>query len=194
MLVQVPPITGIVRGPDGQPIAGVNVVVKGTKKGVVTDAYGRFTIEAEQGKTLVISNIGYNAREIKVNGENNIIVRLEIGASQLDEVQYIAYGKSSQRFQTGNVASVKSKDIEQQPINNPLLALQGRVPGVNVSQANGFPGSGITVRVQGQNSLLNGSDPFYVIDGVPYPTEMPGVVSLGPFREFRRNGTRYCHR
>ncbi len=60
-----PPVTGVVRGPDGQPIAGVNVVVKGTKKGVVTDAYGRFSIEAEQGKTLVISNIGYNARRDK---------------------------------------------------------------------------------------------------------------------------------
>ncbi len=69
-----PPITGVVRGPDGQPIAGVNVVVKGTKNGVVTDAYGRFSIEAEQGKVLVISNIGYNAREIKVNGNEDIIV------------------------------------------------------------------------------------------------------------------------
>ncbi len=95
----------MVRGPDGQPIAGVNVVVKGTKKGVVTDAYGGFSIEVEQGKTLVISNIGYNPREIKVNGENNIIVGLEISTSKLDEVQIIAYGTTSQRFQTGNVAS-----------------------------------------------------------------------------------------
>ncbi len=94
-----PPITGVVRGPDGQPIAGVNVVVKGTKKGVVTDAYGRFSIEAEQGKTLVISNIGYNASEIKVNGQNNIIVGLEITTSKLDEVQIIAYGKTSQKIE-----------------------------------------------------------------------------------------------
>ncbi len=150
ILAETPPITGVVRGPDGQPIAGVNVVVKGTKKGVVTDAYGRFTIEVEQGKTLVISNIGYNTREIKINGDNNIIVGLEISASQLDEVQYIAYGKSSQRFQTGNVASVKAKEFEKQPVNNPLLALQGRVPGLFITQTSGLPGAGIKVRIQGQ--------------------------------------------
>ncbi len=70
----------------------------------MTDAYGRFSIEAEQGKILVISNIGFNPREIKVNGDNNIIVGLEISTSKLDEVLIIAYGTSSQRFQTGNVA------------------------------------------------------------------------------------------
>ncbi len=172
LLDEIPPVTGIVRGPDGQPIAGVNVVIKGTKKGVVTDAYGRFTIEAEQGRTLVISNIGYNAQEIKVNGDNNFIVGLEISASQLDEVQYIAYGKSSPRFQTGNVSSIKAKDIEKQPVNNPLLALQGRVPGLFITQANGISGGGITVRIQGQNSLFNGSGPLYVVDGVPYPSEI----------------------
>ncbi len=89
----------------------MNVVVKGTKRGVTTDAYGRFSIEVEQGKTLVISNIGYNAQEIKVNGENNINVGLEISTSKLDEVQIVAYGKNSQRLQTGNVASIKAADI-----------------------------------------------------------------------------------
>ncbi len=76
----------------------------------------------------MISNIGYAAKEVKVNGESNIIVGLEISTSKLDEVQIIAYGKSSQRFQTGNVASVNAEDIEKQPVNNPLLTLQGRVP------------------------------------------------------------------
>ncbi len=151
----------------------MNVVVKGTKRGVVTDAYGRFSIEAEQGKTLVISNIGYNAREIKVNDENNIIVGLEISTSKLDEVQIIAYGTSSQRYQTGNVASIKSKDIEKSPVNNPLLALQGRVPGLNISQANGLPGGGIKVRIQGENGIWNQNAPLYIVDGVPFPSELP---------------------
>ncbi len=179
-LINPPPITGVVRGPDGQPIAGVNVVVKGTRKGVVTDAYGRFSLEAEQGKTLLISNIGYNAREIKVTGDNNIIVGLEISTSKLDEVQIVAYGTTSERFNTGNTATVKAADIEKQPISNPLLALQGRTPGVYVEQINGIPGSGIKVRIQGTNSIANGSDPLYVVDGVPYPSEIPAVAGMGP--------------
>ncbi len=179
-LLTTPPVTGVVRGPDGQPLAGVNVVVKGTKRGVVTDAYGRFSIEAEQGKTLVISNIGYMTKEVKVSGENTMIVGLEISTSKLDEVQIIAYGTSSPRFQTGNVATVKAKDIEKQPVNNPLLALQGGVPGMTISQANGLPGAGITVRIQGQNSILNGNTPLFVIDGIPYPSELPPANGLGP--------------
>ncbi len=68
------PITGIVRGPDGKPLVGVNVMVKGTNKGVVTDVNGRFSIEVEQGKTLVVSNIGYTAKEVKINGDDTIII------------------------------------------------------------------------------------------------------------------------
>ncbi len=77
----------------------------------------------------------------------------------MDEVQFIAYGKSSPRFQTGNVASIKSKDIGKSPVSNPLLALQGRVPGLFLSQTNGLPGSGIKVNIQGLNSIANGSTP-----------------------------------
>ncbi len=118
--------------------------------------------------------------EIKVNGENNVIVELEISTSKLDEVQIIAYGTSSQRFRDRNVASVKAKDIEKSPVNNPLLALQGRVPGLNITQANGFPGSAIKVRIQGQNSVISGNAPLYVVDGVPYPHEIPPGLGIGP--------------
>ncbi len=100
---------------------------------------------------------------------------MEISTSLLDEVQYIAYGTSSQRFQTGKVTSVKAKDIEKQPVNNPLLALQGRVPGLLITQANGLPGGGVKVRIQGQNSLRNGNDPLYVIDGVPFLSQLPST-------------------
>ncbi len=139
---EMPPITGIVRGPDGQPLAGVNVVVKGTKRGVVTDAYGNFSIEAVANEVLVISSVGFSTKEVKIsNSDVPLIVALEKSISQLDEVQYIAYGTNSPRFQTGNVASVTAKDIENQPVNNPLLALQGRVPGLFVQQTNGLPGA-----------------------------------------------------
>jgi hypothetical protein len=80
----------------------------------------------------------------------------------LDEVQIIAYGTNSRRFTTGNIATVKADNIEKQPVKNPLLALKGRVAGMEIIQANGLPGSGVTVRIRGQNSINNGNDPMYI--------------------------------
>jgi len=74
---------------------------------------------------------------------------------------------------------VKAEDIEKQPVNNPLLALQGRVPGLVIEQTSGLPGAGVTVRIQGLNSLSNGNNPFYVIDGVPYSSESLPSLSAG---------------
>ncbi len=103
----------------------------------------------------------------------------EISTSKLDEVQIVAYGKNTQRFQTGNVATVTSKELKKQPVNNPLLALQGRVPGLFITQSNGLPGGGVAVRIQGQNSLRNGNDPLYVIDGIPFISQLPPTYSDG---------------
>ncbi len=115
-----------------------------------------------------------------MNGETNIIVGWEISTSKLDEVQIIAYGINSPRFQTGNVTSVKAKDLEKQPVNNPLLALQGRVPGLFLTQQSGLPGSAIKVRIQGKSSILNGNTPLYIVDGIPYPTALPPNIGIGP--------------
>ncbi|MBO9573221.1 MAG: SusC/RagA family TonB-linked outer membrane protein, partial [Chitinophagaceae bacterium] len=90
------------------------------------------------------------------------------------EVQYIAYGTTNKRFTTSNTGTVKADVIEKQPVNNPLLALQGRVPGLEIIQSNGIPGGGVTVRIQGRNNInpnLVGSDPLIVIDGVPYMSQ-----------------------
>jgi TonB-dependent starch-binding outer membrane protein SusC len=167
-----PPITGIVRGPDGQPIANANVVIKGTKKGTVTNADGTFSIEASNGDVIIISSIGFTDRQLTVNNNTVGVIALALSESKLDEIQIIAYGKTTKRLITGNTASVKASDIEKQPVNNPLLALQGRVPGLQVTQASGISGSGVKVLIQGQNSLNYGNDPFYVIDGVPYVSQL----------------------
>ncbi len=115
---------------------------------------------------------------------------MEISTSKLDEVQIIAYGTSSQRFQTGNVSSIKAKDIEKSPVSNPLLALQARVPGLNITQGSGLPGGAMRVRVQGENSIANGNTPLYVVDGVPYPSSMPGrgMAPLGSSNDRVING------
>lgn len=170
------PITGKVTDSTGAPLAGASVHVKGTNKGTNTNAKGEFTIDAEPGDVLIISFVGFQNREVSV-GNGNLMVVLKAAESALDEIQVVAYGQTTRRLQTGNVSTVKAKDIEKQPVQNPLLALQGRVPGLVVEQATGLPGSGVKVRIQGQNSLSMGNDPLYVIDGVPYPSQMLPTIN-----------------
>jgi TonB-dependent starch-binding outer membrane protein SusC len=172
-----PPVSGIVKGIDGQPISGANIIIKGTKRGTTTSADGSFTIDAVNGETIIISSIGFNEKQITI-GENNIsIISLNVSESKLDEVQIVAYGTTSQRISTGNVITVKAKDIEKQPVNNPLLALQGRVPGLFITQATGYAGTGVTVRIQGQNSINNGNDPLYVVDGIPFSSQLMPTIN-----------------
>jgi TonB-dependent starch-binding outer membrane protein SusC len=166
-----PPVTGIVRGLDGQPMAGVNIIVKGTKKGTTTNGDGSFSIEASKGEIIIISSIGFNDKSITVSDENIGTVSLTLSESKLDEVQIIAYGKTTKRLTTGNIVSVKAEDIARAPISNPLLAIAGRVPGVFIQQGSGLSTGGVNVTVQGKNSLgfdQEGNDPLYIVDGIPY--------------------------
>jgi TonB-linked SusC/RagA family outer membrane protein len=158
-----------------RPLPGASVKVNKTGKGVSTDKDGRFFLRGvEEGAVLVISFIGYLPKEVSASANMGNVV-LEQSLSKLDEVQVIAYGTTTQRLSTGNVTTIKANVIEKQPVNNPLLALQGRVPGLFIEQATGFAGTGVKVRIQGQNSINNGNDPLYVIDGVPFSSQLlPG--------------------
>ncbi|MFC6100857.1 SusC/RagA family TonB-linked outer membrane protein [Olivibacter domesticus] len=169
-------LQGKVTDAAGTPLPGVTVLIKGTQLGSTTDGSGIFSLPGvANGMTLQVRNIGFITREIPITGKS-IQVILQIDVQSLDETVVIAYGTTTQRLSTGNISSVKAKDIEKQPINNPLLALQGRVPGVFIEQATGLPGSGVRVRIQGQNSMGNGNDPLYVIDGVPFTSQLlPGI-------------------
>lgn len=178
--LEAPPVTGVIRDAKGNPLPGVNVVIKGTKKGTTTDAYGNFSINAKVGDKLVVSSIGYQAQEIDVTSINNLSISLALSTSPLDEVQIIAYGTQSNRYSVGNVTTVDSKVIEKQPVNNPLLALQGRIPGLFISQMNGLPGGGINVKIQGQNSIVGLSSPFYVVDGIPFTAVTMTTTNNGP--------------
>lgn len=175
-----PPVTGIVRSVDGAPLGGVNVVVKGTKRGTVTKEDGSFSIEANEGEILVISNIGFAERVITVGGNETVgIIELVKSESKLDEVQIIAYGETTKRLNTGNVSTIKAADIQKSPVSNPILGIAGRIPGIQITQASGFANSGVSILIQGQNSLLNGSDPFYVIDGVPFTSQLlPNLANI----------------
>ncbi len=162
----------------GYGLAGASVTVKGSSLTTSTSAIGTFQLKGvDEGATLVITYIGYITREVAVNKEFNLII-LKQSSSKLDEVQVIAYGTTTQRLSTGNVSTVKAADIEKAPVANPLLAIAGRVPGVFIQQSSGVPGSGVKVLIQGQNSIGYGNDPFYVIDGVPYTSQLlPGLTN-----------------
>jgi hypothetical protein len=165
----------------GESLASATVSVKNTKKMTLTDEKGRFEFKnLPVGALLEVSYLGYEKKEVKVNGEGGILIQLSLTDNPLDAPQVIAYGQTSQRLNVGNITFVKGADIEKQPVNNPLLALEGRVPGLFITQANGMAGGGVTVRIQGQNSFTNGLDPLYVIDGVPYVSQMLSTTSLGP--------------
>jgi TonB-dependent SusC/RagA subfamily outer membrane receptor len=161
-------VHGRVAGEDGQPLAGATVFVKGTSNSTITDVNGYFILKSVvQDATISISFVGYDKNEVKAQSELGAIKMVQ-AHSKLDEVKVIAYGQTSERLSVGNSATITSKDIEKQPVSNPILALEGQVPGLFIVQSSGIPGSSVSVQVQGQNSIHNGNDPFYVVDGVPF--------------------------
>ena len=162
----------------GNPMAGASVTVKGTKRGVETDANGMFDLKGVgEGAVLVVTFTGYQAREYRTRAGQAMVIVLSKSNSPLDEIQVIAYGTTSKRFSTGNVTTVQSADIEKQPVTNALLALEARVPGLFITQNTGLPNAGVTVRIQGQNSIAGGNDPLYVIDGVPYISQLLPTIN-----------------
>jgi len=172
-------VRGRVVDQEGKPLPGATVKIKSTGKSVSTNAKGEFYIEkVDEGEVLVISFIGYVSKEVSAMKEMGNVV-LELSDSKLDEVQVIAYGTTTRRLSTGNISSITAKDIEKQPVTNPLLALSGRVPGVFIEQGTGMPGTSVKVRIQGTNSMINGTEPLYVIDGVPFTSTLLPGISVG---------------
>ena len=165
-------IHGRVVDETGKSLPGVTVKIKDGNKATITNSNGEFSfMNISENTTIVFSFIGYQTKELPAQTDMGV-VQLQISNSKLDEIQVIAYGQTSRRLNTGNTATVKAEDIATQPVANPLLALSGRVPGLVITQNSGVSGGGVTVRIQGQNSIIKGSDPFYVIDGVPYISQL----------------------
>lgn len=162
-------VSGRVTDADGHALPGANVQVRGSNIGVITDKDGRFSLkDIPENSILEITYVGHEMKTLNVRGGGLVNIALEQKLSMMDETVVVGYWNTTNRLKTGNVSVVKAEDIAKQPVNNPLLALQGRVPGLFITQANGLPGSGIQVAIQGKNSINRGNEPFYVIDGVPY--------------------------
>ena len=173
-------LSGIVRDSLGRPLGGVDITLAGhSGKRTSTDNNGNFTIKnvPQQGE-LVARLIGYRNTRQAYSGASIVITLLQ-ATSELDEVRVIAYGLTSKRITTGNSGGIGEKEIARQPVGNPLLALSARVPGVFVNQTSGLSGGGVSVNIQGLNSIRKGNNPFYVIDGVPYTSDLlPTITSV----------------
>lgn len=186
-------VTGTVRDERNQPMPGVTVRTKERNAvTAITNAEGYFSLEVPEGQSvLVFSFIGYQTREVVVRGGTPLEIRLQPAAGSIDEVQVIGYSTTTRRNNTGAVSSLTAKDIENQPVSNPLAALQGRLPGVQLTQNNGLPGSGFRVQIRGIGSLSSGTLPLYIIDGVPYTLfngSVPATDGLNSFGISGANG------
>ena len=164
-------ITGTVTDEKGGPLPGVSVKIKEGTVAAMTDASGTFRIQASRTETLVFSYIGYISTERKVVDEQPIDVTLKSAVGTLDAVVVIGYGTTTKRNNTGSVTTISAKEIANQPVTDPLAALQGRVAGLDISAVTGYPGSGYSVHLRGQNSISSGNDPLYIVDGIPFISE-----------------------
>lgn len=152
---------------DGQPLPGVNVIVKGTNQGVQTDFDGNFTVKAVPGDaTLVFSYIGFENQEVPIKGRTRLSVALKTDQESLDEVVVIGYGTVKKSDLTGAVTSVKAEDLNPGANASVEQALQGRAAGVQITQNSNEPGGGLSVNIRGAGSINAGTEPLYVIDGV----------------------------
>lgn len=161
-------VNGKVLDENNQPLAGATVAVQKTSKIRATDAKGNFFFpKLKQSDVLEISYIGYKTIHITIgNGIKDIQLKLSPGS--LEEVQVIGYGQTTKRLNTGSVSTITSAELEKQPISNFLSGLSGRLPGVFVQTTNGLPGGNINIQIRGKGSLTAGTDPLFVVDGVPY--------------------------
>lgn len=160
-------VTGRVTGSDdGEGLPGVNVVVKGTSLGSVTDLDGKYSLSAPEDGTLVFSSVGYVSEEILIGSKSIIDLNMSPDITALEEIVVIGYGTVERKDVTGAIGSVDSEDIIRANPTQTAKAIQGQVAGVNVSRANGKPGSGYNINIRGLSSIDYSNEPLVVIDGV----------------------------
>jgi len=157
-------ITGRILSEKGEPLSGVSVSLKGTSVGTTTDNNGNFTLTVPEKGTIVVSYIGYQSQEVKVNSQSVISVKLVESNKVMDEVVVIGYGQASKRDLTGSIVKIAGKEVADKPNVNPVASLQGKVAGLYVVNS-GTPGAQPDIRIRGTTSLGQ-VHPLYVVDGI----------------------------
>ena len=172
-------ITGIVTDDRLEALPGVNILVKGAQQGTITEADGSFTIDVpDENAVLIFSFVGYISQEIIVGSRNSLKVVLITDNKALEEVVVVGYGTRKKSDLTGSVSSINGQTLENRNISSLEQGLQGQASGVQVTQGGGQPGGPTIVRIRGQNSIMGGNDPLYVIDGVPVQNSNDGNTSI----------------
>ena len=167
-------VKGLVKDTTGEPIIGANVVIKGTTNGTITDFDGNFQLNANKGDIIVISFIGYQPQEAQAAASMNIILKDD--TELLDEVVVIGYGSVKKDDLSGSVVAIKAEEMNKGAVTSPQELIMGKVPGLSVSQGDGAPGAGSTIRIRGGASLNASNDPLIVIDGIPVSNDAaPGT-------------------
>ncbi|MBC2844327.1 SusC/RagA family TonB-linked outer membrane protein [Winogradskyella flava] len=152
---------------DAMPLPGVNVIIKGTSRGTATDFDGKYSIEVNDGETIVISYLGYTTQEIVYNGQSTLDIALAEDAAQLDEVVLIGYGSTTKQDATGAVEKVGDEEFNRGAIVAPQQLIAGKAAGVRITTGGGAAGEGGEIRIRGGASLSATNDPLIVIDGLP---------------------------
>lgn len=172
-------ITGKVTDESGLPLPGASIKIKNTNVVAVSDENGAFTIGApKNSETIVFSYLGMQDQEFTIGNRTSFNVKLLSKSTSLSDVIIIGYGSINKSDLTGSVARIEREDFVRDVPTNILQALQGKIAGVNVTQNDGAPGAGLSIRIRGSNSFLGGTEPLYVIDGIPFNNSSSGGTPM----------------
>ncbi|MGL4229247.1 MAG: carboxypeptidase-like regulatory domain-containing protein, partial [Tannerellaceae bacterium] len=159
-------ITGTILDQAGEPMIGVNVIIKGSSTGTITDLDGNFTLDANPGQMLEISYIGYKPITIQAT-KQTMKIKMQEDLQNLDEVVVVGYGVTKKANLTGSVSSIKAEALQSRPVSSVSAALAGQMPGVTSIQRSGAPGGQAgSITIRGKNSI-NAASPLVIVDGVP---------------------------
>lgn len=172
-------IRGKVVNENGEPLIGATVLAMQTNKVALTNAQGEFSFtQINQNDIITVSNVGYISDKINLNNQRYYLIKLKFAINSLDETVVKGYYSTSKKLNTGSVVKVSGAQITNQPITNPILGLEGLVPGLLITQNTGLPGSRFTALIRGKNSIQNGNSPLYIIDGVPFLSDRDALTQL----------------
>lgn len=181
-------VTGMVVTASG-PLENASVMVIQTGKGVATNTQGAFRLtDVPRGAVLVVSCVGFAPQQRTVHNDSPQVFTLVPAEKQLDVPVIVAYGVASQRTSTSHINNLSGAQIGIQPVNNPLFALEGALPGIFVQQVTGTTGGQVSIQIGGRNSISSGNDPLYIIDGIPFPStslvQTGGIINQGSPLQF----------
>lgn len=176
-------VSGVVKDQKGEPIPGINILIKNSVTGTSTDSQGKYSIKADGEAILVFSGIGFVTREVAVNNQSSVDISLQEDTRQLNELVVVGYGTQKKSDLTGSVSSISEAQFKKTPVASLDNGLRGRAAGVQVTSTSNQPGGATSIRIRGSNSVNTGSEPLYVIDGFPVFNDnaaTAGGATVGP--------------